>query len=53
MPAPDWEAFERNRSYWRFEGRKQRYIRALKIYGLATAAIFAAGVFFLMEIGEL
>ncbi len=51
MSPPDWEAFERNRSYWRFEGRKERFMRALRIYGLATITIFAAGLFFLWEIG--
>lgn len=51
--TPDWDRFEQNRLAWRFEGRKARMLRALKLYGLATTTLFAVLIFLLLELKEI
>lgn len=51
--GPDNQAFARNQSNWRLEGRKARFFRLLKLYGIATAVLIAAAVFAVAELSPL
>lgn len=51
--GPDLDAFERNQTNWRMEGRKARFFRLLKLYGIATAVLISAAVFAVAELSPL
>lgn len=51
--GPDLDAFERNQTNWRLEGRKARCFRFLKLYGIATAVLISAAVFAVAELSPL
>ena len=48
--GPDLDAFERNQTNWRLEGRTDRCFRFLKLYGIATSALISAAVFAITEL---
>ena len=51
--GPDFNALERNQTNWRLEGRKARFLRILKLYGIATTVLISAAVFAVAELSPL
>ena len=51
--GPDFDALDRNQDNWRMEGRKPRFLRILKLYGIATAVLISAAVFAVAELSPL
>lgn len=51
--GPDLDAFERNQTNWRLEGRKARCFRMLKLYGIAASVLISAAVFAVAELSPL
>ena len=51
--GPDNQAFARNQTNWRMEGRKARCFRILKLYGIAESVLISAAVFAVAELSPL